>query len=77
MKNKQKQLTDEEIKVKVHTLVEKFAERLPYGYTAKLFKDNYTEQDRMCYALCVFVNGVQMIDKFNVRVTHGNHVWYN
>ena len=45
MKNKQKQLTDEEIKVKVHTLVEKFAERLPYGYTAKLFKDNYTEQD--------------------------------
>lgn len=73
IKNK---LTSEEIETKVNTLVEKFEEKLPHGDTVQLFLDNLTQQDQTAYALCVFANGVQMVDKFNVRVTHSNEVWW-
>ena len=75
--NKQNKLTEEEIQSKIGILVEKFEEILPLGYEVRLFSDNRTEQDKMVYAVCVFANGVQMVDKFNVHVTHSNHVWYN
>lgn len=70
-------LTLEDIERKVNLLVEKFEDKLPHGYDVKLFSDNRTEQDKVKYALCVFRNGVQMVDKFNVNVTHGNEVWWD